>query len=138
MSKKSAEEGFHEVGRTTIDSVTHFDHGLVEVEQVAGVNEEPRVRSAGMSKRGGRVVVKMMAKEDNSVVKEGSTAKFASMQVKQVTEIETVKKSPISKPASNERIIKAWKKLKTLATLNGILSFFEKVIKLIAQTKTHT
>ncbi len=49
-----------------------------------------------------------------------------------IGEIETIK-SQITKPNPDKNIVqKAWEKLKPLATISGIASFFEKVSKLIS------
>jgi hypothetical protein len=84
MSEKEY-EGYHTVSTVYHDQVMLVDQGQAEDVLVHDINVEPRVRTAEVSKRAGRVVVKLIAKEDNSV-KDLGTVQSASKKVKQVEE----------------------------------------------------
>jgi len=83
--KMSEEEGWTEIGRTHVVTMQHVDNGETETVTKVGVNEEPTFRVALLSKKVAGMTVRVLAKEDNTVV-EGSQIQFASKQVKQVEE----------------------------------------------------
>jgi hypothetical protein len=82
MSKKEASEyeGFHTVSTIVHDHVLLVDQGKGKDVLLHEINREPRYPAAELSRRAGRVITKLIAKEDNTVQDFG-TVQSASKEV---------------------------------------------------------
>ena len=79
-------KGFHTVSTVIHDHVSLYDNNTSEDMVVHGVNKQPTVRTAEISQRAGRIITKLIAKEDNSVVADGGTIRTADKVIKMVEE----------------------------------------------------
>jgi hypothetical protein len=79
----------------------HIDPGETETVTKVGVNEEPTFRAATISQKVSGMTVRILAKEDNTVV-HGSSIQFASKKVKQIEEEDGG--AAASSPVSEERV----------------------------------